>query len=99
VTIDGVDFAIQEPSPFDTCWYSHKFDGPGIWYEIAACIHTGDIVSFTGPFECGKWPDILIFRHKLKQMLRPDEKIIADRGYKGEFKAITPYDPLSEAHG
>jgi hypothetical protein len=34
-----------------------------------------------------------------KAMLWPDEKVITDRGYKGEFKAITPYDPLSEAHG
>jgi DDE superfamily endonuclease len=99
VMIDGVDFAIQKPTLFDTRWYSHKFDGPGIRYEIAVCIHTRDIMLFTGPFECGTWPDRLIFRHKLKQMLGPNEKVIADRGYKGKFKVVTPYDPLSEDHG
>jgi hypothetical protein len=98
VVIDGADFTIPEPTPFSTGWYSHKFDGAGIRYELATCIHTGNIVSFTGPFECGKWPDILIFRYKLKQWLGPGEKVVADRGYKGEHKIITPYYPLSEEH-
>jgi hypothetical protein len=61
IIIDGVNFAIQGPKPFSAGWYSHKFSGLGIRYELASCIHTGDIVSFTGPFKCGKWPDILIF--------------------------------------
>ena len=54
VTIDGVDFPIYEPTPFDFTWYSHKFRGAGVCYEIAVAIKTGDIVVFNGHFECGK---------------------------------------------
>ena len=32
VSIDGTDFRIQEPSPFSSSWYSHKFKGPGVLY-------------------------------------------------------------------
>ena len=30
MTVDGVDFLIEEPSNFSSEWYSHKFDGPGV---------------------------------------------------------------------
>jgi len=53
VTIDGTDFEILEPTPFDKQWYSHKFKGPGLCYEITVCIKTGWIVAFSGPFEAG----------------------------------------------
>ena len=29
ISLDGTDFNIQEPSPFDPKWFSHKFEGPG----------------------------------------------------------------------
>ena len=63
MTVDGVDCPIQEPIPFDPQWFSHKFRGPGLKYEIAVCIQTGDIVWANGPFKCGKWPDVKILRH------------------------------------
>ena len=78
VTVDGTDFRIQEPSPFSTKWYSHKFRGPGIRYEIAICIKTGWIVEFNGPFPYGRLPDIKIFRSLLKQILCTSEKVIVD---------------------
>ena len=90
VTIDGVDFEIPEPIPFDSKWYSHKFGGPGLRYEIGVCIKTGKIVSYNGPLECGRWPDLKIFRSKLKQMLSLGEKVVADRGYRGETRIIAP---------
>ena len=80
VTVDGTDFRIPEPSPLDTQWYSHKFKGPGLQYEIAVCIRTGKIVSYNGPFECGRWPDLNIFRNKVKRMLPVGERVVADRG-------------------
>jgi hypothetical protein len=52
-------------------------------YEVAICIQTGDIVWIYGPFPCGKWPDIKIFRWNLKLCLAPVEMVEADRGYKG----------------
>ena len=98
VTVDGVDFQIPEPIPWNSKWYSHKFDGPGLHYEIAVCIHTGDIVSYNGPFECGAWPDLKIFRSRLKGMLGPGEKVIADRGYRGDSRTIVPTMARSEQH-
>jgi hypothetical protein len=90
VTVDGVDFQIEEPTPFSTAWYSHKFHGPGLRYELAVSISTGDIVAFNGPFPCGAFPDLKIFRSRLKQELGQGEKVVADRGYKGDTKTCTP---------
>ena len=33
-SLDGTDFHIQEPSVFDPMWYSHKFEGPGVCYDV-----------------------------------------------------------------
>ena len=101
VTVDGVDMRIEEPPkkdfstdlPYDKKWYSHKFHGPGLRYELAVAIQTGDIVHINGPFPCGKYPDINIFRMGLKQKLeKAGEKAVADRGYQGEFRCRTPDD-------
>jgi hypothetical protein len=81
-TVDGVDFQIQEPTPWSSAWCSHKFRSAGLRYEIAICIATGWIVHFNGPFECGSWPDRKIFKQKLKYRLEKHEKVVADRGYK-----------------
>lgn len=37
-----------------------------------------------GPFPCGKWPDIKIFRHALINQLSEGERVEADDGYVGE---------------
>jgi len=91
VTIDGTDFRICEQHPFNKRWYSHKFRGPGVRYEVAVCIQTGDIVWINGPYPCGRWPDIKIFRHRLIHKLLPGEKVEADGGYRGQSdKVRTP---------
>jgi hypothetical protein len=48
------------------------------------CIATGFIVWIHGPFPCGSFPDIKIFRCGLKQQLAKGERVEADRGYRGE---------------
>lgn len=98
VTIDGIDCQIEEPIPFSRKWYSHKFSGPGVRYELGVSINTGDIVSLHGPFPCGAYPDISIFRLGLKRMLGPGEKVIADRGYRGDTKTCTPLDSRNQQH-
>ena len=101
MTVDGVDFEIREPYPFNKetskIWYNHKFKGPGLRYELALCIKTGDIVWFNGPFPCGV-PDLNIFSSGLKKLLGPGEKVIADRGYKGETRICLPDDWVNKAH-
>lgn len=85
VSVDGTDFEIHEPTPFSSGWYSHKFRGPGLRYEVALAISTGDIVHINGPFPCGNYPDITIFRSKLRGMLQDGEMVEADKGYRGEY--------------
>ena len=84
--MDGTDFRIQEPKPFWKGWYSFKFNGPGLRYEVGVCILTGDIVWTNGPFPCGKYSDITIFRLGMLKALDDDrrEKVEADKGYRGE---------------
>ena len=98
-TVDGTDFQIMEPSPFSPQWYSHKFKGPGVRYEVALSINGGDIVHINGPFACGSNPDITIFRKRLINKLDHGEKVEADRGYRGEPDFIrVPADYQSTRH-
>lgn len=41
--VDGTDFRIEEPKPFSSGWYSHKFNGPGVRYEVGLAIQRGYI--------------------------------------------------------
>jgi hypothetical protein len=85
VSVDGTDCRIPMQRQAPEAFYSHKFNGPpGLRYEVAVCILTGDIVSVVGPFPCGDWPDVEIFRYCLKGMLDEYERVEADDGYVGE---------------
>jgi hypothetical protein len=88
LSVDGTDFRIFNLLPFWTGWFSHKFKGPGLRYKVALNIMTGDIVWIHGPFPCGRYPDITIFRLGLKHELQPGEKVEADLGYRGERTKI-----------
>mmetsp|Transcript_2828 Transcript_2828/g.5292 ORF Transcript_2828/g.5292 Transcript_2828/m.5292 type:complete len:195 (-) Transcript_2828:64-648(-) len=90
LTIDGTDFRIPEPTPFWTGWFSHKFRGPGLRYEVGINIQNGWICWIKGPFAPGPWPDINIFRGWLKGFLRDGEMVEADAGYRGDFRVACP---------
>jgi hypothetical protein len=92
LSVDGTDFRIHEPTPFWSGWFSHKFNGPGLRYEVGICIQTGWICWVLGPFACGKWSDLRIFKAKLKNMLAPMEKVEADGGYSGDIRISDPQD-------
>ena len=84
ISVDGTDFEIQEPSPFTPGWYSHKFKGPGVRYEVGVALQTGDIVWTSGPFECGLYPDGKIATEMgLDYALDNGEKYVCDSGYYG----------------
>ena len=83
-SFDCTDAPINEPSPFDRKWYSHKFKGPGLQYEIGVFIANGHIVCVNGAYSCGLWSDIAIARDCLLLELLPDERVLADGGYTGE---------------
>jgi len=81
VSVDGTDFRIAE---LGKNFYSYKFKKSGLRYEVAICILTGDIVWINGPYECGMYNDIMVFRDSLLSHLEPNERVEADDGYIGE---------------
>jgi DDE superfamily endonuclease len=84
ISVDGTDFHIQEPRPFDRKWFSHKFKGPGVRYEVGVCLQTGDIVWTNGPFQCGSYPDGKIATEMgLDAALDRGERYVCDGGYYG----------------
>ena len=89
MSIDGTDCRIQEPRPFNKRWFSHKFHSAGLRYEVGLAID-GGIVWISGPFPCGEWPDLAIARAGILQMLEFGEKVIADAGYRGDNRVISP---------
>ena len=92
MTVDGTDFRIQEPSPFDRIWYSHKFNATALRYELGVCIQTGWIVWAGGSYPPGDFPDLEIFRLYLKDRLQYGERVETDEGYSGDWKVRTPTD-------
>ena len=72
---------IFEPSPFSGKWFSHKFRSAGLRYEIAVSIERGRLVWVNGPYPCGKFPDVCIFRHRMKIVLANNEKVLVHNGY------------------
>eukprot|EP00525_Craspedostauros_australis_P003509 CAMPEP_0198112844 /NCGR_PEP_ID=MMETSP1442-20131203/4629_1 /TAXON_ID= /ORGANISM="Craspedostauros australis, Strain CCMP3328" /LENGTH=325 /DNA_ID=CAMNT_0043769759 /DNA_START=44 /DNA_END=1021 /DNA_ORIENTATION=+ len=90
VTVDGVDIRIEEPQPFTEGWFSQKFKGPGVRYEVALSIVGGEIVWTNGPFPCGMWNDLSIFRFGLKNKLMDGEVVVADKGYIGDERVLPP---------
>ena len=91
VLVDGTDFCINKPMPYSPKWYSHKFNGPGLCYKVGISIINGDIVWINGPFPCGSWSDIKIFRNGLINELGHGERVEANSGYRGEpTKIKTP---------
>lgn len=80
-SFDGTDCPINEPRPFHTGWFSHKFNGPGLRYEVGFSVE-GHLVWFNGPFPCGSFPDLKIFKEGMAHDLDPTERGILDNGYK-----------------
>ena len=80
-SVDCVDC----PIPFaGRRFHTHKWKfGSGLRYEVAVSILSGDVVWINGPFECGSWPDISVFRAGLLSMLEDGERCEADDGYIG----------------
>jgi hypothetical protein len=82
----------MEPSEFSPKWYSHKFHGTGLRYEIGLCIRTGEIFWAHGGLPCGAWPDLRLARDAIIHVLDPGERIIADRGYRDQIVLTFPME-------
>ena len=61
------------------------------------CVHSGEIGWCHGPFNCGSYPDLRIFRLRLnKLLLESNEKAIADRGYRDGVCVTPDKNPKNE---
>jgi hypothetical protein len=80
ITVDGTDFTIGEPTPFNKAWKSPKAKGASLKYKVAISIYSGDIVWIYGPHE-GSKHDYRIFKEMLMKMLEADEMVETDAGY------------------
>lgn len=81
VSLDGTDFRIQEPIPFDKKWFSHKTKSAGLRYEIGISIGTGEVVWASGGCPCGENPDLKIAK-ELYCEFAAGEVTLADKGYR-----------------
>ena len=62
LTVDGAHFRTREQCKNPSAKvYSHKFNGPGVGYEIAVAIYEDRVVWINGPFDPST-PDLTIFR-------------------------------------
>ena len=93
LVVDGTNCPILEPGDFSPIWYSHKFNGPGVRYEIASSIQTGLILWTNGPFAAGLCPDDEIFAEFLAHKLYDDEVVHADRGYNNPDNRFIIFHP------
>ena len=82
--VDGTDFQIYEPKSPLKKWYSHKFNGAGLCYEVAINIQMGCIVWIHGPFPCGSFNDLTIFCGGLMHIVYLGDILEADNGYHGK---------------
>lgn len=73
---------ITEKNPYSKRYFSYKFNGPGLKYEIGLIIKTRIIIWVNGGISCGLENDLSLARSKFVKRLLPREKSIADKGYK-----------------
>ena len=89
LSVDAIDF--MTPKTLERSIWNHKCWAPGLRYEVALCIETGDICWIKSPYKCGKLNDIIIFRHSFMLELEEGERIEADDGYVGETPRYIKY--------
>ncbi len=51
MSVDAREFSINKPRRLEESWYSHKFHGPGVRYDVALSIEIPKIV-----WANGRWP-------------------------------------------
>ena len=90
ISVDGTDYRCFEQKDEPTSWWSFKFNGPAVCYELGIGISTGNIVWTSGPYRAGRFPDLTIFciSGLKEKLLAYGEVAVADKGYQGEPNCI-----------
>lgn len=87
--VDGTDCPTQEPQPFSSRNYSHKFKSAGLRYQVTTS-RQGDIINVDGPHRPGtKWgSEKSIFERGLMTYLDEGEKCEGDKYYRKQLQDI-----------
>ncbi len=80
ISDEGTDCSIFEPTPFSPRWYYHKLKGPSLRYEVGVSIGQVHIAWVHGPWPCGTFPDLKMFRIETKGALYEEDKMRAKQG-------------------
>jgi hypothetical protein len=90
MTVDGTDFLIKEPQPFNKMWFGHKYNHAALRYEVAISIFSGEIVWVNGPFPAGEFTDqkIVGLTDGLEAHMLPYETYLADGIYRHCLRSI-----------
>lgn len=85
ISVDGVHCRFHEEkhptlSKNPKLW-SHKFNGPGLAYELALDIFCSKLVWLKGPLEAGN-SDRKIYNSELRQKIPAGKKVVTDGGYR-----------------
>jgi len=97
LTVDGVHFKIKEPRKVpSTRWYSHKFNGPGLSYEVAIAIHVNQICWVNGPFPAATSDRTIFVEEGLQAMIPEGKLALGDSTYAGADKICAVNDNDSE---
>ena len=73
VTLDGKDFQMNEVTSWTRMFYSVKFNGPGVRYDVAIDIQSSEIVYWSGGDMAGKYNDLVLARRGIIPLLMPGE--------------------------
>jgi hypothetical protein len=71
-------------------WFSPKFNGPGLTYELAIAINANQLMWIRGPMPSGNGGDLVNFKapNGLKSKIPAGKKVIADRIYRDPVCSI-----------
>ena len=95
LSVDGTDCPINEPTPFNRNWMSHKFKGAAIKYEIGIDLD-GNYAWVSPPYR-GSVHDSTIFKRALRNLVPDGCCVIVDSAYGIEDDKVAPVSEYDDA--
>lgn len=80
-SVDGTNFRVPYLSPI---FFTLKFNGSDLRYEVVVSIQDGDNHWTYHPFPCGPFNYLQIFWRGLKKEFDPNKKVQVDKMYDRE---------------
>ena len=85
ISVDGVHCRFHELEDEELAKnpenYSHKYNGPGLAYELALSIFDNKLVWISDQHKPSK-SDLAIWKEKLAGLIPDDKLVVCDKGYR-----------------